>query len=63
MAATDFPKVIDAGGLHSEVLEHAKNAVITPHEGEAARLLNTSVEEVRGTDTMQRNASMNDLDT
>jgi len=47
MAATDFPKVIDAGGLRSEVLEHAKNAVITPHEGEAARLLNTSVEEVR----------------
>jgi len=30
MAATDFPKVIDAGGLRSEVLEHAKNAVITP---------------------------------
>jgi len=24
MAATDFPKVIDAGGLRSEVLEHAK---------------------------------------
>ena len=47
MAATPAPKVIDAAALCAEVLEHAKNAVITPHEGEAARLLNMSAEEVR----------------
>jgi NAD(P)H-hydrate epimerase len=44
---SEEPKVIDAGALIPQLLDVAKNAVITPHEGEAARLLNVDVREVR----------------
>lgn len=43
----DSIKVLDAGMLRSDILEDVDNAVITPHEGEAARLLNTTPEVVR----------------
>ncbi len=41
------PKVVDAGGLTELPAEALKNAVITPHEGEAARLLNQSGGDIR----------------
>jgi NAD(P)H-hydrate epimerase len=46
---TDRPKVVDADGLYwlSKNCRKLINAVITPHEMEAARLLQTDIESVR----------------
>ncbi len=49
LADLDVPKVVDADALYwlSRSLRALRNAVITPHEGEAARLLGISLDDVR----------------
>ncbi|NPV88608.1 NAD(P)H-hydrate epimerase [Coprothermobacteraceae bacterium] len=46
-ASRPGPKVLDASALVPEVLKEARDALITPHEGEAARLLDTHPEFIR----------------